>query len=345
MTPSFLAGCDGFREPATGRIMGQGWIYVLVNSSLPGMVKVGRTTREPAERAAELSASTGVPTPFVLAFSQAFANCAEAERLVHYELEKRGLRVAQNREFFRAAPAEIVRVVLDVAGVGAADAPVPPPAATVAALLAEADRHLLGQGEALQDLLEAVRCFRTAAARGSIVAMERLGAIHAVAGRSDRAELRRAMRYLKDGAGRGNYYCYAEMAWLFAAAGSIPNFTKAWDLFFARRADSFNAEAEHGEQRYLKALRKYLAHCLDLKVVPAHTEELAAVAEGLVAFLLATLDEVRDVPDDRHRVSAMLRWVYENVAGARDVTPPRRPAMDWLAGWVSRGRRVAVAAG
>ena len=31
----------------------QDWIYVLVNSSIPGMVKVGRTARQPAERAAE----------------------------------------------------------------------------------------------------------------------------------------------------------------------------------------------------------------------------------------------------------------------------------------------------
>jgi hypothetical protein len=42
----------------------RGYIYVLSNPSMPGIVKVGRTFREPRARAAELSASTGVPTPF-----------------------------------------------------------------------------------------------------------------------------------------------------------------------------------------------------------------------------------------------------------------------------------------
>ena len=35
--------------------MEPGWGYVLVNSSMPGLAKVGRTTRSPAERVAELS--------------------------------------------------------------------------------------------------------------------------------------------------------------------------------------------------------------------------------------------------------------------------------------------------
>jgi hypothetical protein len=63
--------------------MEQGWIYVLVNSSLPGLVKVGRTSRSTQERVAELSAATGVPTPFVLAFDQEFEDCVAAEQSVH----------------------------------------------------------------------------------------------------------------------------------------------------------------------------------------------------------------------------------------------------------------------
>ena len=95
--------------------MEPGWVYVLVNSSMPGLSKVGRTSRPPAERVAELSSATGVATPFVLAFDQQVADSCAAERAVHAELDRRGLRVASNREFFRGPPSEIVRVVLDVA--------------------------------------------------------------------------------------------------------------------------------------------------------------------------------------------------------------------------------------
>lgn len=35
----------------------RGYIYVLANSAMPDLVKVGKTTRTPAERAAELSKS------------------------------------------------------------------------------------------------------------------------------------------------------------------------------------------------------------------------------------------------------------------------------------------------
>ena len=135
----------------------QDWIYVLVNSSIPGMVKVGRTARRPTDRAAELSGATGVATPFVLAFEQAFADGVRAEELIHAELDRRGLRVAANREFFRGSPADIVRVVLHVASLcGDANTVSAPP--TAAELLADGDRHLFGVGDALQDYGEAVRC-------------------------------------------------------------------------------------------------------------------------------------------------------------------------------------------
>lgn len=40
------------------------FVYMLRNSAMPGLLKVGFTTGTPEVRAAELSAATGVPTPF-----------------------------------------------------------------------------------------------------------------------------------------------------------------------------------------------------------------------------------------------------------------------------------------
>src|SRR6516225_8653453 len=42
----------------------RGFIYVLSHPLMPNLVKIGFTTREAAERVAELNATTGVPGPF-----------------------------------------------------------------------------------------------------------------------------------------------------------------------------------------------------------------------------------------------------------------------------------------
>lgn len=76
--------------------MSYGYIYVLANDSLP-YVKVGKTTRSPEERAKELT-TTGVPTPFKVAYKVYVEDCDSLERRVHQRLHK--YRVRNNREFF-----------------------------------------------------------------------------------------------------------------------------------------------------------------------------------------------------------------------------------------------------
>ncbi len=58
-----------------------GYIYVLINYSMQGIVKVGKTIRDTESRAKELSSVTGVPTPFIVAFDAYFADCSQAEDL------------------------------------------------------------------------------------------------------------------------------------------------------------------------------------------------------------------------------------------------------------------------
>lgn len=85
---------------ARGELPGSGFVYVLINAAMPGLVKVGKTEREPGARAQELSSETGIPTPFAVAYDEWFEDCAAAERHVHALLESSGRRVADNREFF-----------------------------------------------------------------------------------------------------------------------------------------------------------------------------------------------------------------------------------------------------
>ena len=75
-----------------------GWVYILRNDSMPGLLKIGHTSRSPRERLSELSMATGVPTPFVLAFDAYVDHSQQAEADVHKRLAV--YRLAANREFF-----------------------------------------------------------------------------------------------------------------------------------------------------------------------------------------------------------------------------------------------------
>ncbi len=94
--------------------MTAGYIYILVNSSIDNMVKVGKTTRLPKERAMELSNVTGIPTPFVVAESIKVNDCDEAEKYMHKKLTKQGYRVNKKREFFMISLREIMPLLIEV---------------------------------------------------------------------------------------------------------------------------------------------------------------------------------------------------------------------------------------
>lgn len=91
-----------------------GWVYVLTNEAMPGLVKIGLTTRTPKERAAELSSSSGVPLPFTVAWARAVSDCATVETAVHRMLDDK--RINGKRESFRVDVATARQVIEAAAG-------------------------------------------------------------------------------------------------------------------------------------------------------------------------------------------------------------------------------------
>jgi len=83
-------------------------VYVLVNDSMPGLVKIGMTLRSMSERLAELN-NTSVPVKFEVA---KFYICDEPPviELKIHEYFKNS-RLNDNREFFRETPDNIERFV------------------------------------------------------------------------------------------------------------------------------------------------------------------------------------------------------------------------------------------
>ena len=79
--------------------MTSGYIYVLSNAAMPGLLKIGRTDRQPELRARELR-TTGVPHPFVLEHYVEVEDSARAEKQLHELLQSRGARMSTDREFF-----------------------------------------------------------------------------------------------------------------------------------------------------------------------------------------------------------------------------------------------------
>lgn len=219
-----------------------GYLYVLANSAMPGLVKVGKTTRSPAERALELSGATGLPTAFIVVYEQLFSDCSAAEAFVHAYLEKRGFRIADNREFFSAPVNEVVRAITLAPGL--MDEYASMPAAEPAddffdgrrepdeldalsldmsgvraypwlSVLEEAKKHYYGDEDYIQDYAEALRYFRQAAKLGALPAYGYLGKMQE-RGEGVREDRVKALEYYKEGARKGSVYCYWKMGMLFA---------------------------------------------------------------------------------------------------------------------------------
>lgn len=91
--------------------MSHGYVYILTNPSFPNMIKIGRTYRDCRARARELS-STGVPTPFQLAFEIFSAEHETLETQLHNELHD--FRVSSNREFFYYPLAKAIKLALSL---------------------------------------------------------------------------------------------------------------------------------------------------------------------------------------------------------------------------------------
>lgn len=78
--------------------MNPGYVYILINESMPGLLKIGKTRRDSRSRARELY-KTGVPTPYQVAFELFCDDYERTESKIHDELSD--FRVNNNREFFR----------------------------------------------------------------------------------------------------------------------------------------------------------------------------------------------------------------------------------------------------
>jgi hypothetical protein len=113
--PKFEPGWEDIiylKEPivdSSGGVRSTEYVYVLVNKSMPGMVKIGMTTTTPAKRANEINKATGVPTPWVPVWWLKCYASRILEQRVHEHLGQ--YRVASNREMFAIDSVTAQRII------------------------------------------------------------------------------------------------------------------------------------------------------------------------------------------------------------------------------------------
>lgn len=242
----------------------QGYVYILINPSLKGLLKVGQTQKDPEDRAKELSQGTGVPTQFIVAFKEVFNDCELAEQMVHVLLEEDGYRVNKNREFFEAEMSDVIRKIMlvkehlssvdytedddnevddeiefadtsdlfsDFEDTELEEIQQSNPWDAVEEI---ADAAYYGLDDELQDYDKAYEYYTKAFKLGSPTAPRMLGTMHEV-GESVRENKSTALTFFKEGVARGNASCWADIGSLYIES-NISNAKKAYKKYLTEES-------------------------------------------------------------------------------------------------------------
>lgn len=264
-----------------------GYVYVLINPAMAGMVKVGMTTREPEDRVDELSSATGVPSQFILVYKEYFEDCVLAEKMAHEILEGRGCRVAKNREFFNVPVPEAINVMLEIKKhfqenilvENAHNVDYPKSSQNtdidnlVTGILEEALNYYYGSEGYLQDNKEASKLFKKAAKLGSGEAYRFLGDLSLDFGNSDWCfgsldktinpkKIEKALDFYKKGHQNGDRVCLARMGQLYSTRLSensdcyhLLNSNKCMEDYFEKVK---NVEPEYTDRYIIWRFLEYL---------------------------------------------------------------------------------------
>lgn len=132
-------------------------VYILTNPSIPGLVKIGHTAGAAADRAAQISQGTGVPTAYQVAWyceTTTAEAAARLEREVHQHCAAN--RVNRAREFFNLAVEQAAAVIESIGYRNSAIAITSPEvAARAQAEQARIRAEAAAEAERLRALLEA----------------------------------------------------------------------------------------------------------------------------------------------------------------------------------------------
>ena len=88
----------------------RGWVYIITNKAMPGLIKVGYTMKDPELRAAELH-HTGAPHPYNVDYDVLVENPREIEQQVHCHLNNK----KEGKEWFRCTIKDAITAIKVIA--------------------------------------------------------------------------------------------------------------------------------------------------------------------------------------------------------------------------------------
>jgi T5orf172 domain len=95
------------RNEGTGPSAGsRGWVYVLSNKAMPGLLKIGFSTKDPMDRAIELE-GTGVPFAFEVEYDVLVQDPRAVEGRTHELLSQ----FREAKEFFRTSASDAITAI------------------------------------------------------------------------------------------------------------------------------------------------------------------------------------------------------------------------------------------
>ena len=197
-----------------------GYVYILINPSYEGLVKIGKTTRDPEERAKELSAASGVATPFILVYKRLFQDCHTAESNIHMVLSDRGHRVSESREFFKIDITDAINTLIalpDVAATTPVKVETEKEISLAESYFLKAEKLYYGTNDDFSDLEEAVEMYEKAGELGYAAAYERLGGIYIEDYEeqdiwNENKRLKAGIKAYRKAAEEGLWWCYNTLA-------------------------------------------------------------------------------------------------------------------------------------
>lgn len=89
----------------------RGWVYIITNKAMPGLIKIGYTLKDPELRAQELS-NTGNPHPYQVDYEVFVVNPYSIEKKIHQELSDS----KEGKEWFRCSTTEGINCIRAIIG-------------------------------------------------------------------------------------------------------------------------------------------------------------------------------------------------------------------------------------
>lgn len=90
--------------------MSAGFVYIMINPAMRGLVKIGLTERTPIDRARDLR-GTAVPDDFIVVYDELVTDSAFVEKRLHKRFDD--YRYQPNREFFQIPIREAIRGLME----------------------------------------------------------------------------------------------------------------------------------------------------------------------------------------------------------------------------------------